>query len=156
MDKRGTETDVPESMLQRMAGPSSAKAGFDDSRTASVNRIIHDASKGGKYYANELRKDRQLTEKIKEMLKYRDELLARPSTDLPALERIVDKALVDLEASERDLSQYIVHCDLDAFYASCEELWDPTLKGTAFGVGSGVLVTASCASSLPLSIKQER
>lgn len=31
----------------------------------------------------------------------------------------------------------------DAFYASCHELENPELKGTAFGVGGGVLTTAS-------------
>lgn len=45
--------------------------------------------------------------------------------------------------SERDLSQHIVHCDLDMFYAAVELKRDPTLKGKAFGVGKGVLVTAS-------------
>ena len=33
--------------------------------------------------------------------------------------------------------------DCDAFYASVEELDDPSLKGKAFGVGEGVLTTAS-------------
>ena len=33
--------------------------------------------------------------------------------------------------------------DADAFYASVEELDNPSLIGKAFGVGSGVLTTAS-------------
>lgn len=47
-----------------------------------------------------------------------------------------------LEA-HRDLSRTLVHVDADAFYANCEELADPSLKGVAFGVGGGVLTTAS-------------
>ena len=50
--------------------------------------------------------------------------------------------LVDLENS-RDLSQYIVHVDCDAFYASVEVLDNPSLAGKAFGVSPGVLTTAS-------------
>lgn len=36
--------------------------------------------------------------------------------------------------SERDLSQTIVHFDLDSFFASVEVLNDPTLDGKAFAV----------------------
>lgn len=43
----------------------------------------------------------------------------------------------------RDLSQTIVHVDMDAFYAAVEVKRDPSLKGKAFGVGKGVLTTAS-------------
>lgn len=45
--------------------------------------------------------------------------------------------------SERRLDETVVVVDADAFYASVEELLDPSLKGKAFGVGSGVLTTAS-------------
>jgi hypothetical protein len=70
--------------------------------------------------------------------------------------------LVELEA-HRDLSQSIVHADMDAFYANVELLFNPHLEGKAFGVsvhdvlsslmgfdshlfrkvGKGVLTTAS-------------
>lgn len=49
---------------------------------------------------------------------------------------------MEVEA-ERDLSQTIVHVDVDAFYAAVECQRDPSLKGKAFGVGQGVLTTAS-------------
>jgi len=57
-------------------------------------------------------------------------------------EKKADRILADQE-SKRDLSQSIVVVDCDAFYASVEELDDPSLKGKAFGVGEGVLTTAS-------------
>jgi DNA polymerase kappa len=65
---------------------------------------------------------------------------------------------VELE-SKRDLSQVIVHVDMDAFFANVELLYNPSLQGKAFGVrrslsarllidkrdqvGHGVLTTAS-------------
>lgn len=52
------------------------------------------------------------------------------------------KQLMEVEAS-RDLSQTIVHVDVDAFYAAVECQRDPSLMGKAFGVGQGVLTTAS-------------
>lgn len=41
--------------------------------------------------------------------------------------------IADLEA-HRDLSQYIVHVDMDAFYANVELLRDPSLAGKPFAV----------------------
>ena len=37
----------------------------------------------------------------------------------------------------------ILHADLDAFYASLEQLLDPSLRGRAIAVGSGVVLAAS-------------
>jgi DNA polymerase kappa len=56
-----------------------------------------------------------------------------------------NKQLMEVEA-DRDLSQTIVHVDVDAFYAAVECKRDPSLKGKAFGVGQGVLTTASVSS----------
>jgi len=57
------------------------------------------------------------------------------TADVPRLEAECDKIIDQLE-STRDLSRTIVHVDLDAFFASVEELADPSLKGIAFGVVS--------------------
>src|ERR1700733_8726476 len=37
----------------------------------------------------------------------------------------------------------VLHADLDAFYASVEQLLDPSLKGRPIAVGSGVVLAAS-------------
>lgn len=53
--------------------------------------------------------------------------------------------LAKMEA-QRDLSQIIVHVDMDAFYASVELLDDPSLGDKTFAVGHGVISTASYAA----------
>ncbi|KAF5389456.1 hypothetical protein D9757_004259 [Collybiopsis confluens] len=123
------------SLLKRLAGPSSGKAG-----------------------QNEKKKDKELTQRIEKLLQDRE--VALKEADLGALRYLLEWAhievsyitakvdssvshlLAELE-SQRDLSQIIVHVDMDAFFANVELLHNPDLKGKAFGVGKGVLTTAS-------------
>ncbi|OCF41902.1 DNA polymerase kappa subunit [Kwoniella heveanensis CBS 569] len=127
------------SFERSLAGPSVGKAGLMRDQT-EVNRIIAEASKGSKYYLNQVRKDKELTEKIEWYRAKRDEPMKM--ADRERLEVEADRILIEVEAT-RDLSQVVVHVDMDAFYASVEVQRDPTLKGKAFGVGQGVLTTAS-------------
>lgn len=118
------------SLLKRLAGPSSTKAGLTHDQTA-INRIIAEASKGSKFYENEKRKDKELSERIAKILKQRDEALQ--GVDIRPIERNIDHLLEELE-SQRDLSQIVVHVDMDAFYCSVELLDDPSLQGKPFAV----------------------
>ncbi|KNZ80880.1 DNA polymerase kappa [Termitomyces sp. J132] len=127
------------SLVNRLAGPSTGKAGLAQDQT-EINRIIAEASKGSKFYYNEKKKDKDLTQRIEKILQLRDDILR--GVDLRNVEHFVDRLISELE-SERDLSQTIVHVDMDAFYANVELLDNPDLAGKPFGVGHGMLCTAS-------------
>ncbi|KAH8977778.1 hypothetical protein EDB86DRAFT_3054602 [Lactarius hatsudake] len=127
------------SLILRLAGPSTTKAGLSTEQT-EINRVIADASKGSKFYENEKRKDEEVTARIQRILELRDQ--AMKGVDMGKVEQKVDR-LLDAIEQERDLTQYIVHVDMDAFYANVELLEDPSLAGKPFGVGHGVLCTAS-------------
>lgn len=133
------QTSVIVTLRKRLAGPSVAKSGQDGVDQDRVNQIIYDASEGSKYFRNEQKKDVELTEKIARTLKRAQELR---SSDLSATERSIDRRIAELEHNI-DLSQTIVTVDVDAFYASCEELDRPELKHLPMGVGMGVLTTAN-------------
>jgi len=85
-------SQTSESLLKRLAGPSTGKAGLAKDQT-EINRIIGEASKGSRFYEvgltshestdatfellvvqNEKRKDKDLTERIGKLLKRRDEV----------------------------------------------------------------------------------
>lgn len=62
--------------------------------------------------------------------------------DLSFERRIVDNMIRDLEQT-RDLSQCICHVDMDAFYASVEELENPKLKTQPMAVGGMSMLCTS-------------
>ncbi|KAI0665939.1 DNA/RNA polymerase [Trametes maxima] len=132
-------TPDSDSLLRRLAGPSVNKAGLAKDQT-EINLIIAEVSKGSKFYENEKRKDKDLTQRIERILKLRDEVTK--GVDLSKVEQGVDKLVAQLEA-KRDLSQAIVHVDMDAFFANVEVLHNPALATKPFAVGGGVVSTAS-------------
>ncbi|WAQ81682.1 hypothetical protein PtA15_1A1024 [Puccinia triticina] len=136
-----TATAIPESLLRRLEGPSSNKAGLlrDPDQVA---KIIYECSKGSKYFLNEQAKDARLTAQIEQLRIKLDQQLAMRRGNLDFEQQEAHQIAESLERT-RVLDQTIVCVDADAFFCSVEEMYDPTLKGKAFAVGSGVLTTAS-------------
>lgn len=133
-----------DTLRKRLAGPSVAKPGQDGVDQDKVNHIIYQASEGSKYFENEKKKDIELTAKIIKTQEKAKSILQN-SNGLSVDERRIDEKIAIIEA-DIDLSQYIMHIDCDAFYASVEELDRPELKDVPMGVGIGVLTTANYAA----------
>ncbi|KAL0468142.1 hypothetical protein QR685DRAFT_447246 [Neurospora intermedia] len=131
--------DAAASLKYSLLGPSLLKAGQDTVDQLKVSEIIYNASRGSKYFNREEARDRSLTAKIDQILSKKREL---EKLDLGHELRVADSLIAQLELS-RDLSQYIVHVDCDAFYAAVEQLDRPELKDLPFAVGGGVLTTCN-------------
>ena len=127
------------SLKHHLLGPSLTKAGLDSVDQKKVSEIIYEASKGSKFFSNEEVKDTNLTAKIETILKLKAQL---EKLDLKSETRRADDYIAQLELS-RDLSQYVVHIDCDAFYAAVEEIDQPHLKNVPMAVGVGVLTTCN-------------
>lgn len=104
-----------------------------------MSEIIYNASRGSKFFDHEQERDRNLTVKIQRILKEKARL---EKLDLSHDLRRADEYFAGLELG-RDLSQYIIHVDCDAFFAAVEELDHPELKTVPMAVGKGVLTTCN-------------
>ncbi|KAL4955082.1 hypothetical protein BDW69DRAFT_161618 [Aspergillus filifer] len=131
--------DADETLKYHLLGPSLTKAGQDSVDQKKVSEIIYNASKGSKYFDHEQTRDGVLTEKIQRILKEKARL---ESLNLSIDLKLADQLFAELELT-RDLTQYVVHVDCDAFFAAVEELDRPELKTVPMAVGKGVLTTCN-------------
>lgn len=120
----------PTAPLSRI-GLNDNKAGMEGLDRTKINQIILEATKGSKYYENELRKERQVQKRVQKML---EELKKMTPLQRAAALKAADRELEALE-NTRDLNHIIVHIDMDAFYASVEERDNPQLKDVPMAVG---------------------
>lgn len=88
---------------------------------------------------DQVRRDRETLAKAQRLR----ELLAKKELQTTGDEEACADAILEQLHEKRDLSRVIALIDADAFYAACHEREDPSLAGTAFGVGGGMLTTAS-------------
>eukprot|EP00775_Hariotina_reticulata_P011310 gene11310-11460_t len=112
-------------------------AGVDKDK---VKKVVYDMSKGSAHFKNEERKQAQTDARIAQIKAQAVKLTA---AELAEVRKGVDAKLMVLEAG-RDLSRTWLHVDMDAFYASVEELDQPSLKHQPMAVGGlGMICTAN-------------
>ncbi|XP_039585954.1 DNA polymerase kappa [Passer montanus] len=125
-------------VLLRM-GLNDNKAGMQGLDKEKINKIIMEATKGSKFYENELKKDQQVNQRIEKMMQLKEKITAQ---QLLKAQMQVDRLVIELEQN-RNLSSTIVHIDMDAFYAAVEMRDNPELKKKPIAVGSMSMLSTS-------------
>lgn len=133
-----SEASSREGLLLRM-GLNDNKAGMQGLDKEKINKIIMEASKGSKFYENELKKDKQVNERIEKMLQLKNKITDQ---QIMKAQLQVDKLATELDQN-RDLSCTIVHIDMDAFYAAVEMRDNPDLRDKPIAVGSLSMLSTS-------------
>ncbi|XP_067425191.1 DNA polymerase kappa isoform X1 [Emydura macquarii macquarii] len=136
--KKVVNASDDDGFLLRM-GLNDNKAGMQGLDKEKINTIIMEATKGSRFYENELKKDQQVNQRIEKMMQLKDKIT---SQQLLKAQLQVDKLALELEQS-RDLSYTIVHIDMDAFYAAVEMRDNPELKEKPIAVGSMSMLSTS-------------
>ena len=119
------------------------KAGLSSVDPKEISEKIIEISKNTKYYSNQKERSKSIDEQSRKMV---DALRKSSASDLKQAEVQVDSYIEKLR-SKLSFENTYFHADLDAFYASVEQLEDPSLVGTPFVVGGsikhGVVSTSS-------------
>ncbi|CAD7684559.1 unnamed protein product [Nyctereutes procyonoides] len=134
-EKNGNYKD---DLLLRM-GLNDNKAGMEGLDKDKINKIIMEATKGSRFYGNELKKEKQVNQRIENMMQQKAQIT---SQQLRKAQLQVDRYAMELEQS-RDLNNTIVHIDMDAFYAAVEMRDNPELKDKPIAVGSMSMLSTS-------------
>uniref|UniRef100_A0A663ETW6 DNA polymerase kappa n=1 Tax=Aquila chrysaetos chrysaetos TaxID=223781 RepID=A0A663ETW6_AQUCH len=129
--KKVGNSSCNDGVLLRM-GLNDNKAGMQGLDKEKINKIIMEATKGSRFYENELKKDQQVNQRIEKMMQLKEKITTQ---QLLKAQLQVDKLVIELEQS-RNLSSTIVHIDMDAFYAAVEMRDNPELKEKPIAVGS--------------------
>ncbi|NXS61764.1 POLK polymerase, partial [Brachypteracias leptosomus] len=136
--KKVGNSSCSDGFLLRMA-LNDNKAGMQGLDKEKINKIIMQATKGSRFYENELKKDQQVNQRIEKMMQLKEKITTQ---QLLKAQLQVDKLVIELEQS-RNLSNTIVHIDMDAFYAAVEMRDHPELKEKPIAVGSMSMLSTS-------------
>ncbi|NWT55452.1 POLK polymerase, partial [Erythrocercus mccallii] len=136
--KKVANSSCNDGLVLRM-GLNDNKAGMQGLDKEKINKIIMEATKGSKFYENELKKDQQVNRRIEKMMQLKEKITPQ---QLLKAQLQVDKLVIELEQS-RNLSSTIVHIDMDAFYAAVEMRDNPELKEKPIAVGSMSMLSTS-------------
>lgn len=132
------ENNYREDLLLRM-GLNDNKAGMEGLDKEKINKIIMDATKGSRYYENELKKEKQVNKRIENLMHQKAQITDQ---QLRKAQLQVDRFALELEQN-RNLNNTIVHIDMDAFYAAVEMRDNPELKDKPIAVGSTSMLSTS-------------
>ncbi|KAF1550729.1 DNA polymerase kappa, partial [Eudyptula albosignata] len=136
--KKFPNSSCNDGVLLRM-GLNDNKAGMQGLDKEKINKIIMEATKGSRFYENELKKDQQVNQRIEKMMQLKEKITTQ---QLLKAQLQVDKLVMELEQN-RNLSSTIVHIDMDAFYAAVEMRDNPELKEKPIAVGSMSMLSTS-------------
>ncbi|KAM6156860.1 DNA polymerase kappa isoform 3-T3 [Erethizon dorsatum] len=125
-------------LLLRM-GLNDNKAGMEGLDKEKINKIIMEATKGSRFYGNELKKEKQVNQRIENMMQQKAQITKQ---QLREAQLQVDRFAMEIE-HRRDLNNTIVHVDMDAFYAAVEMRDNPELKDKPIAVGSMSMLSTS-------------
>ncbi|XP_065664341.1 DNA polymerase kappa [Hydra vulgaris] len=115
------------------------KAGMIDLNKEKINQIIYEASKGSKFYENEIRKENKIKKKIEQL---NNELLKFSDNEIKnAL--VQSNFIYDQLKKQIDLTRILVHIDMDAFYAAVEMRDNPELQSIPMAVGCSAMLSTS-------------
>lgn len=131
-------TDSSKNTLTRME-LNDHKAGMVGLDKQKINQIIFEASKGSRYYENELKKEKQVAERIAKQTACFEKLTQQQRREALEATNLIVKELEEM----RDLSRTFVHIDMDAFYAAVEILDNPELRDKPMAVGSNAMLSTS-------------
>ncbi|NXO02963.1 POLK polymerase, partial [Rhinopomastus cyanomelas] len=137
-NKKFGNNSCDDGVLLRM-GLNDNKAGMQGLDKDKINKIIMEATKGSRFYENELKKDQQVNQRVEKMMQLKEKITTQ---QLLKAQLQVDGLVAELEQS-RNLSNTIVHIDMDAFYAAVEMRDNPELKEKPIAVGSMSMLSTS-------------
>lgn len=120
------------------------KAGMSNVDKEKIKRIVYEMSKDSAHFKEQERRDQRVTEHINACRERHQRIGA---DELKSHEQRADRLLVELDG-HRNLERTWACVDMDAFFAACEALEDPSLRGDViFAVGSTSMIsTASYAA----------